>query len=139
MYYLDGVSVTDQYFNHLVASPSVDAIQEFNIQKSIYSAEFGGKASATISAVTKSGGNSVHGALYEYVRNDVFDARNFFDPNTNPPFRQNQFGSTLGGPIKKDKTFFFLSYEGLRMRQARTQTFSVPTPRCAGRISRPYR
>jgi hypothetical protein len=128
MYYLDGVSVTDQYFDHLVAAPSLDAIQEFNIQKSIYPAEFGGKASATVSAVTKSGGNALHGALYEYVRNDVFDARNFFDPNTKPPFRQNQFGSTLGGPIKKDKTFFFLSYEGLRTRQALTQTFSVPTP-----------
>ena len=127
MYYLDGVSVTDQYFNHLVASPAVDAIQEFNIQKSIYPAEFGGKASATISAVTKSGGNELHGDLYEYLRNDVFDARNFFDPNTKPPFRQNQFGSTLGGPIKKNKTFFFLSYEGLRTRQALTQTFSVPT------------
>ena len=127
MYYLDGVSVTDQYFNHLVASPSVDSIQEFNIQKSIYSAEFGGKASATISAVTKSGGNSLHGALYEFVRNDIFDARNFFDPANIPPFRQNQFGATLGGPIRKDKTFFFLSYEGLRVRQPLTQTFSVPT------------
>jgi hypothetical protein len=127
MYYLDGVSVTDQYFSHLVASPAVDAIQEFNIQKSIYPAEFGGKASATISAVTKSGGNDFHGAFYEFVRNDAFDARNFIDPQTKPPFRQNQFGSTLGGPIKKDKTFFFLNFEGLRTRQAVTQTFSVPT------------
>jgi hypothetical protein len=127
MYYLDGVSVTDQYFNHLVASPSVDAIQEFNIQKSIYPAEFGGKASATISTVTKSGGNSVHGALYEFLRNDVFDARNFFDPARKPPYRQNQFGANLGGPIRKDKAFFFSSYDGLRVRQALTQTFSLPT------------
>src|SRR5205814_854888 len=112
MYYLDGVSVTDQYFNHLVASPAIDAIQEFNIQKSIYPAEYGGKASATISAVTKSGENVPHGALYEFVRNDIFDARNFFDPHRKPPYRQNQFGATLGGPIKKDRSFFFLSYEG---------------------------
>src|SRR6185369_9478897 len=70
MYYLDGVSVTDQYFNHLVAAPPVDAIQEFNIQKSIYAAEFGGKASATISAVIKPGGKDVHGAAYEFLRND---------------------------------------------------------------------
>src|SRR4029077_4676132 len=81
MYYLDGVSVTDQYFNHLVVSPPIDAIEEFNIQKSLYSSEYGGKASATISAVTKSGANAFHGDLYEFVRNDVFDARNYFDPS----------------------------------------------------------
>src|SRR5215475_8724108 len=132
MYYLDGVSVTDQYFNHLVASPSIDAVQEFNIQKSIYPAEFGGKASATVSTVTKSGGNSVHGALYEFLRNDVFDARNAFDPARKPPYRQNQFGVTLGGPIHKDKIFFFVSYDGLRVRQALTQTFSLPSARVRG-------
>jgi len=127
MYYLDGVSVTDQYFNHLVASPSVDAIDEFNIQKSIYPAEYGGKASATISAVTRSGGNEVRGSVYEFLRNDALDARNFFDPRNNPPYRQSQFGASLGGPVRKDKTFYFLNYEGLRTRQALTQTFSVPT------------
>jgi hypothetical protein len=127
MYFLDGVSVTDQYFNHLVASPPIDAIQEFNIQKSIYSPEFGGKASATISAVTKSGGNAFHGDLYEFVRNDVFDARNFFDPAQIPPYRQNQFGATAGGPIHRDRTFAFVSYEGLRVRQSLTQRFSVPS------------
>jgi hypothetical protein len=127
MYFLDGVSVTDQYFNHLVASPPIDAIQEFNIQKSIYPPEFGGKASATISAVTKSGGNAVHGDLYEFLRNDVFDARNFFDPARIPPYRQNQFGATAGGPIHKDRTFAFLGYEGLRVRQSLTQRFSVPS------------
>jgi hypothetical protein len=127
MYFLDGVSVTDQYFNHLVASPPIDAIEEFNIQKSIYPAEFGGKASATISAVTKSGGNSFHGDVYEFVRNDIFDARNFFDPAQKPPYRQNQFGATLGGALKKDRTFFFLSYEGLHVRKSLTQLFSVPS------------
>jgi hypothetical protein len=127
MYFLDGVSVTDQYFNHLVASPPIDAIQEFNIQKSIYPPEFGGKASATISAVTKSGGNALHGDLFEFVRNDVFDARNAFDPSHIPPYRQNQFGATAGGPIHRDRTFAFLSYEGLRVRQSLTQRFSVPS------------
>src|SRR4029077_16346641 len=126
MYYLDGVSVTDQYFNHLVAAPPVDAIQEFNIQKSIYAAEFGGKASATISAVIKPGGKDVHGAAYEFLRNDVLDARNFFDSGKKPPYRHNQFGGAVGGPIRKDKIFFFLSYETRRARQALTQTFSVP-------------
>jgi hypothetical protein len=132
MYYLDGVSVTDQYFDHLVAAPPIDAIAEFNIQKSIYPPQYGAKASATISAVIKSGGNSIHGTAYDFFRNNVLDARNFFDPKSAPPYRQNQFGSTLGGPVKKDKTFFFLSYEGLRTRQAVTQTFSVPTPAVRG-------
>lgn len=129
MYFLDGVSVTDQYFNHLAASPPIDAIEEFNIQKSIYPAEFGGKASATISSVTKSGGNVPHGNLYEFLRNDIFDARNFFDPARKPPYRQNQFGGTVGGPLHKDTTFFFLSYERLRVRQSLTQRFSVPSAR----------
>jgi hypothetical protein len=132
MYYLDGVSVTDQYFNHLVASPPIDSIGEFNIQKSIYPPEFGGKASATISAVIRSGTNAVHGAVYEFVRNNVFDARNFFDPKNTPPYRQNQFGAAVGGPVRKDKTFFFVNYESVRVRQAQTQTFSVPTPEVRG-------
>lgn len=127
MYYLDGVSVTDQYFNHLVASPPADAIAEFNIQKSIYPAEYGGKASATISAIIKSGSNDVHGAIYEFFRNEKLDARNYFDPSRVPPYRHNQFGATLGGPIKSNRTFFFGSYEGLRVRQSLTQEFSVPS------------
>jgi hypothetical protein len=127
MYYMDGVSVTDQYFNHLVASPPIDAIQEFNIQKSIYPAEYGGKASATVSAVTKTGTTSFHGSLYEFVRNDVLNARNFFDPPAKPPYRQNQFGGTLSGPLRNDRTLFFLSYEGLRLRQSLTQRFSLPS------------
>src|SRR5207248_5424188 len=120
MYFLDGVPVTDQYFNHLAASPPIDAIEEFNIQKSIYPPEFGGKASATISSVTKFGANVLHGDAYEFLRNDVFDARNFFDPIRKPPFRQNQFGGTIGGPVRKESAFFFLSYEGLRVRQSLT-------------------
>jgi hypothetical protein len=132
MYFLDGVSVTDQYFNHLVASPPVDAIEEFNIQKSIYPAEFGGKASATVSAVTKAGTNAVHGDVYEFLRNDIFDARNFFDPAQKPPYRQNQFGATFGGPFKRDRTFFFFSYEGFRARTSVTQRFSVPSVRVRG-------
>ena len=91
-----------------LSSPPIDAIEEFNIQKSLYSSEYGGKASATISAITKSGANAFHGDLYEFVRNDVFDARNFFDPSRKPPYQQNQFGVTLGGPLHKDGTFFFL-------------------------------
>jgi hypothetical protein len=129
LYLVDGVSVTDQHFNNMVVSPSVDSIQEFNIEKTSYTPEFGGKSGAVINVITKSGTNAFHGSLFEFVRNDIFDAKNFFDSPTAPipPFRQNQFGGTFGGPIARNKTFFFLSYEGQRIRKSITQTFSVPT------------
>jgi hypothetical protein len=128
MYWLDGVSITDQYFNNLVISPSVEVIQEFRIQKSIYSAEFGGKASANVNAATKSGTNTLHGSAYEFFRNDVFDARTFFDRTPEPPpLRQNQFGFTVGGPIRRDSTFFFANYEGFRERRAQSRVFSLPS------------
>jgi hypothetical protein len=97
---------------------SVDAMQEFRIQTSSYAAEFGRTPGAQISIVTKSGTNQWHGTAFDYLRNDVFDARNWFDqpPLTKPPLRQNDFGGTLGGPIWKNKTFFFFSYEGLRLQ-----------------------
>jgi len=96
---------------------SVDAMQEFRIQTSSYAPEFGRTPGAQISIVTKSGTNRFHGTAFDYVRNDIFDARNYFDvpPLPKPPLRQNDFGGTLGGPILKDKTFFFFSYEGLRL------------------------
>ncbi|MEQ1947521.1 MAG: TonB-dependent receptor [Bryobacteraceae bacterium] len=127
MYFLDGISVTDQYFNNLTVSLSVDALQEFNIQKSIYPAEYGGKASAAISAATRSGGNSAHGSLYEFLRNSALDSRNFFDGATKPPLRQNQFGGTFGGAARKDRTFYFISAEALRERRSLTNTFSLPS------------
>ena len=129
IYLLDGVKVTDEYFNNLVVSPSIDAIQEFKIQKSQYPAEFGGKASALINVATKSGTNEFHGTLFEFLRNDIFDAKNFFDdPNAPvPPLRLNQFGGTTGGPLDRNKTFVFLNYEGQRIRKAITKTFTVPT------------
>jgi len=129
IYLIDGVKVTDEYFNNLVISPSIDSIQEFKIQKTLYPAEFGGKASALINVATKSGGNGVHGSMFEFVRNDRFDARNFFDdPNQAvPPLRQNQFGANVGGPIKPDRSFFFAGYEGQRIHRSLTQTFSVAT------------
>ena len=129
IYLIDGVKVTDEYFNNLVVSPSIDAIQEFKISKTMYPAEFGGKSSALINVVTKSGGNALHGAAFGFFRNDAFDARNYFDdPNAPvPPLNQSQFGANLGGPLKKDRTFFFFSYEGQRIERSLTQTFSVPT------------
>ena len=129
LYLLDGVTVTDEHFNNMVIAPSIDGTQEFNIQKTSYAPEFGGKSGAVINVVSRSGSNMLHGSLFEFLRNNIFDAKNFFDSGAAPipPFRQNQFGGTLGGPIAKNKTFFFVSYEGQRTRKSLTQTFSVPT------------
>src|SRR5262245_60183468 len=127
IYMLDGAKVTDELFNNLVINPSLDSIQEFKIQKSMYPAEFGGKASALINVATKSGTNEFHGSLFEFGRNDVFDSPNYFARNAPvPSLRQNQFGGALGGRFLKDRSFFFLSYEGLRMNRSLTRTFSVP-------------
>ena len=106
-----------------------DAIEEFNIEKTSYAPEFGGKSGAVINIVSKSGSNNLHGSLFEFVRNDVFDAKNFFDSAAAhiPPFRQNQFGGSVGGPLRENRTFLFVSYEGQRVRKSLTQTFSVPT------------
>jgi hypothetical protein len=129
LYLLDGVTVTDEDYNNMVVAPSVDAIQEISIQKTSYAPEFGGKSGAVINVVSKSGSNRFHGSLLEFVRNDVFDAKNFFDSHSAPipPFHQNQFGGAGGGPLVKNRTFFFISYEGQRVRKSLTQTFSVPT------------
>jgi hypothetical protein len=129
IYLLDGTKVTDELFNNLVINPSLDSIQEFKIQKSMYPAEFGGKASALINVATKAGSNLFHGSLFEFHRNDALDATNYFHPKgePKPPLNQNQFGGALGGPIVHNRSFFFGSYEGTRMDRSLTRTFTVPT------------
>jgi hypothetical protein len=112
-----------------VIQPSVEAIEEFKVQTNAYSAEFGRGNGAIINATIKSGTNSFHGSAYEFLRNEKFDAKNFFDDPNSPiaPYKQNQFGFTIGGPIFHNRTFFFADYEGLRIRQAQTTTSFVPT------------
>ena len=129
LYLVDGVTITDEYYNNMVLNPSIDSIQEFSVNQTSYNAEFGGKSGGVINVITKSGSNQFHGSLFEFVRNDVFNARNFFSSPTqaSPPFKQNQFGGSLGGPIQQDKTFFFVNYEGQRTHQTLTQLFTVPT------------
>jgi hypothetical protein len=129
LYLVDGVSVTDEAFNNLALSPSVDGVQEVNINQTSYDAEFGGKSGGIINVITKSGSNRLHGSVFEFVRNDIFDAENFFvkPAQSKPPFKQNQFGASIGGPIQKDKTFFFADYEGERVRKSLTDAFTVPT------------
>jgi hypothetical protein len=128
LFLVDGVNVTDEYFNNVVLSPSTDDVSEFNMLKTNYNAEFGGKSGAVVNVITKSGSNAFHGSAYEFLRNNIFDARNFFTPaGVTPPFRENQFGATLGGPIIRSKTFFFVNYEGQRTRDSLPQAFNVPT------------
>jgi hypothetical protein len=111
-----------------VIQPSVDAISEFKVQTNAYSAEFGRGNGAVMNATIKSGTNEFHGDAYEFFRNDVLDAANAFDEFGRQAYQQNQFGATLGGPIIKNRTFFFGDYEGLRIRQALPQLSLVPTP-----------
>jgi hypothetical protein len=110
---------------------SVDALQEFRIQTSSFAPEFGRTPGGQVSLVTRSGTNTFHGTLFEYFRNNVLDAKDWFvnfNGLAKPQERQNDFGGVLGGPIRKDKTFFFFSYEGLRLRQPSTQQSAVPNP-----------
>jgi hypothetical protein len=104
----------------------IDAVREFNVLTDTYSAEYGKRAGAQVSVVTQSGSNVVHGSLFEFVRNSAFDARNFFDQGNVPPFRRNQFGGALGGPIMKDKLFLFGNYEGFRQSLAISNVSVVP-------------
>lgn len=116
-YVLDGGDNHDPYFNSPSVFPPPDALEEFSINTSSYSAEYGRNAGALMNAVTRSGTNSLHGSLFEFLRNDKLNARNFFS-NTVPPFKRNQFGGTVGGKIIRDRTFFFVSYQGTRDRSA---------------------
>src|SRR3989454_3081378 len=105
----------------------VDAVKEFSVQTHDYAAEFGRAAGGVISAVTKSGTNAIHGTVFEFLRDSKFDAPNFFDPGgATPPFTRNQFGATAGGPIVKNKLFYFGSYEGLRQNLSLTRLARLP-------------
>ena len=86
----------------------MDTIREFRVETNAYSAEFGRTFGGQINVLTKSGTNDLHGTLFHYLRNDNFDARNFFDPQKQPEFKRNQFGGTVGGPLRRDQSFFFL-------------------------------
>ena len=126
---LDGVDNNSNDNGDLAFTTSVDAIAEFKVQTSNYSAEFGRSAGAVVNATTKSGANALHGSAWEFLRNDVLDARGYFEsPNqAKAPYRQNQFGGTFGGPILRDKLFYFVDYEGTRIGSATTEFTTVPT------------
>jgi len=126
---LDGAYNGDPKLNGVSVTPSVDAIREFEVAQSTYDSSFGRNAGGQISVVTRSGSNQLHGTAYEFFRNEVFDARNFFAPKNEPAprYQRNQFGFSLGGPVVKNRTFFFMDYEGRRLREGRTLVTNVPT------------
>jgi hypothetical protein len=127
---LDGVDNNDTWLNSVVIFPNVDALEEFKVQTSTYSAEFGRSSGGVVNIHMKSGTNAFHGNVFEFLRNDALDANDFFNNKNGrakPPFRQNQFGGILGGPIVKDRTFFFMDYQGGRIRQAQTYLSTVPS------------
>ena len=115
-YLYDGIETRNAWYGAEGLLPSIDNIQEFNVVQSGAPAQFS-NGGAFINVVTRSGTNQIHGSVFEFLRNNDFDARNYFDVGGPPPFHQNQFGARLGGPIKRNKMFFFLNYEGFRLIQ----------------------
>ena len=126
---LDGVFNGDPQLNGIGVTPPVDAVREFEIVTSAYDASFGRNAGGQVNVVLKSGTNQFHGAAYEFFRNRALDARNFFAPPTekSPQYQRNQFGASLGGPVIRNRTFFFGDYEGRRLREGVTRITNVPT------------
>jgi hypothetical protein len=139
-YRLDGISINDYSGGGpggvLGSVLGVDAVQEFSVVTGNASAEYGKTSGGVINAITRSGANRLHGSAYEFHRDRDLDTKNYFDTAERPPFTRNQFGAALGGPIKRDRTFFFLDYEGLRQDLGATQVISVPSRAArAGRLT----
>ena len=137
-YMVNGGDGNDIFVNAPAIQPSPDAIEEFRVLTNTFDAEYGRNSGSVVNVVTKSGTNSVHGDFYDFLRNDALNSRGYFD-NTIAPYKQNQFGATLGGPIKKDRTFIFGSYEGNRLHQGvSTGQVQLPTAaEAAGDFSEP--
>lgn len=138
---LDGVYNVDPKLNTFGVRPPVDAVREFETLTSTYDASFGRSAGAQVNVVLKSGTNEFHGSLYEFHRNGRLDARNFFAPagEAAPKYIRNQFGFSVGGPVRKNRTFFFADYEGTRSREGLTRVTNVPTlAERAGDFSRSF-
>jgi Carboxypeptidase regulatory-like domain len=129
-YLIDGMVNRNLWLSTLIMVPTVDSIQEARMLTSNYSAEYGAAAGAVTIVQSKSGTNKFHGSAYEFLRNDKLDANTFFNNRSGvpkPAFRRNEFGATFGGPIRRDRTFFFGDYQGIRIRQPRTIVSTIPT------------
>jgi Carboxypeptidase regulatory-like domain len=128
-YLFDGINLSDMLQNQITFQPNIDSIQEFKVQTNAFSAEYGRNAGIIVNAISKQGTNSLHGSAWEFVRNEKLDAKNFFDRGDQPipPFKRNVYGYSIGGPIVRNKTFFFHSYEGRQGREVATLNTQVPT------------
>ncbi len=129
--FVDGAPTQEFFGNATAFIITQDAVQEFRVESSVVNPQYGRFGGGVISFGTKSGGSKIHGSFYEYLRNTVFNANNFFNNNAGiarPSFKQNQFGATAGGPIVKEKAFYFASYEGYRLALGVVNTGLVPTP-----------
>jgi hypothetical protein len=125
---VNGGDANDQFVNLPTVQPTPDSVEEFRVITNTFDAEYGRNSGSVVNVITKSGSNSLHGDLYEYFRNTILDAKNYFDVLGRPQWNQNQFGGTLGGPVIKDRSFFFVSYEGRRIREGITgQQVNVPS------------
>ena len=142
LFLLNGVEYTGAAENNMQPGGAsqqllgVDAVREFNVLRDSYGAEYGKRPGGQVIIVTQSGSNQLHGSVFEFLRNNALDAPNYFDQGSAPPFRRNQFGAALGGPIQKDKTFVFANYEGFRQSLHQTSAAFVPDAAlslCAGR------
>jgi hypothetical protein len=142
---INGVNLNDMVQNQITFQPSINTVSEFKVDNSTYSAEYGRNSGAIVNIATRSGTNEWHGEAFEFLRNNAFDARNFFNKATTAtstgapmsPFKRNQFGANIGGPIWKNHTFFFFSYEGLRQRQGLTINSGVPTDSDRASVTNP--
>jgi outer membrane receptor protein involved in Fe transport len=140
-YMIDGMDNNERLVGTMGVKPSIDALEEVKIQTTLFPADVGRVASGVVNMITKSGTNGYHGTVFEFLRNDLFDAKDFFNvpqsgnplAGKKPKYRQNQFGGSIGGPIVRNKLFFFGDYEGLRIVQGQTGTATVPTPCELGR------
>ena len=130
VYLLDGTLLNDMTNGPAGSaagtSLGTETVREFRVETNAYGAEFGRMSGGQINVITKSGANTVSGSAYEFHRNDAFDAKNYFDVGGKPPFTRNQFGATVGGPVRRDRLFYFAGYEGLRENLGRTITSAVP-------------
>ncbi|MGO4209324.1 carboxypeptidase regulatory-like domain-containing protein [Terriglobus sp. 2YAB30_2] len=129
-YLIDGIYDRNQWLNTLVLVPIVDSIQEYRVMTSNFNAEFGEAAGAITTVSTKSGSNRFHGSVWEFLRNDIMNANSYFAKQNNirrAPYRRNTFGATLGGPIVRERTFFFADYQGIRQSVPQTYTTTLPT------------
>src|SRR2546429_1347091 len=136
---VNGINLNDPVQNQITFQPPIDTLAEFKIDNSAFPAEYGRNSGAIVNMATRSGTNAFHGEAFEFLRNNDLDARNFFNtvPNPQAPFKRNEFGGAFGGPLKKNKAFVFLAYEGLRQHQSLTVTSTVPSQNQIAAVTAP--